>query len=592
MTVEIAIVFGLILVAMILFAMDGVSFDQVALIVMSTLMLTGILDVKQGLSGFSNPATVTIAAMFALSQGIQKTGVLRQVSQLLSRTGQWALPNAVLVVMVIIAIVSAFINNTAAVVIFIPVLITTANRMDVSPSKLLIPLSFASMFGGVCTLLGTSTNILVSAIAVDNGLEPFSMFEFTPFGLIIVAAGFLYLYLVGLNMVPPRRERSQLEGNFNTADYLSDIHVTAEYAHLGEPMNDAWDRWQLDIEVIFHCRDGRTLSDSDRADLQEGDLVRIRGSAKEIDKLIQRTKGLEVRHPVSWEDVDVSKFNYELIEAVVAPDSYYHSQTIKSIDFAGIYGAMVLGAYHRGRPEMEALPDVRLRGGDSILLAVKEKRIPDLKTDDNFVIVSNVPVTRYATGKVSIALGILAAVVVSAALGWVPIVVSALTGVVLMVLTGCLRPAEIHQAINWKVIFLLAGVIPLGVAMQQTGAARLLSDLIVENLGHLGARAVLSGYFLLTTLLTAMISNQATAAILASLAIETAHGMQVDARPFLMAVTFAASLSLITPWGYQTNTLIYGPGRYRFTDFTKVGAPLNILFWVLGTLCIPIFWPF
>jgi di/tricarboxylate transporter len=592
MSFEIIIVFGLILLAMVLFAMDGISFDLVAMILMSTLMLTGILDVKEGLSGFSNPATVTIAAMFALSKGIQKTGVLRVVSRFLGKVGQWSLPNAALVIMGIIALISAFINNTAAVVIFIPVLMTMATRMDVSPSKMLMPLSFASMFGGVCTLLGTSTNILVSSIAADNGLKPFSMFEFTPFGLIIVVAGFIYLYVLGINMVPPRRETANPEGDFNTVDYLSDIQVTADYAYVGKSLKEVQERWHLDIDAIFICRDGETLSDKDHAELREGDVVRIRGSAKEIDKLIQRRTGLKVRHPIQWENVDVTKFNYELLEAVVAPDSDYDSQKIKSIDFAGKYGAMVLGVYKRGHPEMDALEEISLGGGDSVLLALKEKRIRDLKEDDNFVIVSSVPVTRYATEKVPIALGILVCVVFSAALGLVPIVVSAGMGVILMVLTGCLHTADIHRSINWKVIFLLAGVIPLGIAMQKTGAARLLSELIVERLGYLGPRAVLSGYFLLTTLLTAMISNQATAAILAALAIETANGMGVEARPFLMAVTFAASLSLITPWGYQTNTLIYGPGRYRFTDFTRVGAPLNILFWVLGTVFIPIFWPF
>lgn len=592
MSVEILIVFGLILLAMFLFAMDGIPFDLVAMILMSALLLTGILDVKEGLSGFSNPATVTIAAMFALSKGIQKTGLLRMVVRFLGRIGQWSLPNAVLVIMGIIALVSAFINNTAAVVIFVPVLMATATRMDVSPSKMLMPLSFASMFGGVCTLLGTSTNILVSSIAADNGLKPFSMFEFTPFGLIIVSAGFIYLYSFGVNMVPPRRKVASLGRDFNTVDYLSDIEVTADYAHVGKPLKEVQDRWQLDIDVIFLCSDGETISEKDRAKLQEGDVVRIRGSAKEIDKLIQRRTGLEVRHPVQWKDADVTSFDYEMLEAVVAPDSDFASQKIKAIDFAGKYGAIVLGVYKQGQAKMETLQEISLGGGDSLLLALKQKRIRDLKEDDNFVIVSSVPVTRYATEKAPVAIGILVGVVLSAALGLVPIVVSAGSGVILMVLTGCLQTADIHRAINWKVLFLLAGVIPLGVAMQKTGAARLLSDLIVQTLGHLGPRAVLSGYFLLTTLLTAMISNQATAAILAALAIETANGMGVEARPFLMAVTFAASLSLITPWGYQTNTLIYGPGRYRFTDFTRVGAPLNILFWVLGTVFIPIFWPF
>jgi di/tricarboxylate transporter len=393
-------------------------------------------------------------------------------------------------------------------------------------------------------------------------------------------------------MVPSRRKTADLARDFNTVDYLSDIRVTADYEYLGMSLQEIEDIWRLDIDVIFLFRDGKTVPNKDKAALKEGDILRIRGQAEEIDKLIQRRRGLEIRPTRKWKDVDVTKDDYELLEAVVAPDSGYEGRKVRDIDVAGRFEAVVLGVYKRGHPEQEALRDIRLGGGDSVLLALREKRLGELKKDDNFVIVSDVPLERYTTKKIPVALAILAGVVLTAALEMIPIVVSAGTGVILMVLTGCLRPVDIYRAINWKVIFLLAGVIPLGVAMQKTGAARLLSDLIVQNVGHLGPRAVLSGYFLLTMLLTAMISNQATAAILASLAIETAGGLGVQARPFLMAITFAASLSLVTPWGYQTNTLIYGPGRYRFSDFTKVGAPLNLLFWILGTIFIPLFWAF
>ncbi len=248
--------------------------------------------------------------------------------------------------------------------------------------------------------------------------------------------------------------------------------------------------------------------------------------------------------------------------------------------------------YKRGEPVTDNIEDVGLGGGDSVLLALRSESVRSLREDDNFVVVSGIDVDHVELSKMPVALSIMAAVIMTAALDIVPIAVSASAGVIMMVFTGCLNTTQIYKSINWKVIFLLAGVIPLGVAMQKTGAARLLSDFIISNVGQFGPQAVLSGYFLLTTLLTAMISNQATAALLASLAIETAAGMDVDPRPFLMAITFAASLSLITPWGYQTNTLVYGPGRFRFLDYTRVGAPLNILFWVLGTIFIPLFWHF
>jgi di/tricarboxylate transporter len=393
-------------------------------------------------------------------------------------------------------------------------------------------------------------------------------------------------------MVPSRREATDISREFNTVDYISDVRVTADYSYLGKSLEEVEDLWRLDIDVIFFFRDGEVISEKDKATLKEGDILRIRGDAGEINKLIQGKTGLEIRPSRKWEDVDVTQTDYELLEAVVASDSEYYKQKIKGIDFAGKYEAVVLGVFHNGTPEQETLREVRLDRGDSVLLALRKKRIRDLKEDDNFAVVSDIPVNHHSTKKMPVALAVLAGVVFSAALGLVPIVVSVCAGVILMVLSGCLRVGDIYRSVNWKVIFLLAGVIPLGLAMQKTGAARLLSDIIVQTVGQLGPRAVLSGYFLLTTLLTAMISNQATAAILAALAIETAGELGVQARPFLMAITFAASLSLITPWGYQTNTLIYGPGRYRFTDFAKVGAPLNLLFWILGTVFIPMFWTF
>lgn len=592
MSVEILFVYGLIVVAMVLFAVERVPYDLVAMMLMASLMLTGILTVKEGFSGFSNPATVTIAAMFALSKGIQNTGVLGIVIKYLNRIGRLSFSNAVLVIMVIVGFISAFINNTAAVVIFIPILMSLATRLKASPSKLLIPLSFASMFGGVCTLLGTSTNILVSSIAVDNGLEPFGMFEFAPFGLIIVVAGFTYLYVAGNRMIPARRSKDDMLSTYKTVNYLTDVVVADDYDNLGKSVEEVEEILELDIDIIMIYRNNEGVEHFRRASLQAGDVLRIRGSAHEIHKLIQKRPGLKVQPTTAWKDVDISRDEYKLLEAVIAPGSDYDGLRLKDIDFSTKFESALLGVYRRGEAVTESLEEISLGGGDSALLALPSEKIKDLRNDDNFVVVSGVEVEHHENAKIPIALGILAFVIAAAALNILPIAVSACTGVILMVVTRCLRTPQIYKAINWKVIFLLAGVIPLGVAMQKTGAAQLLSDLIVDSVGHLGPRAVLSGYFLLTTLLTAMISNQATAALLASLAIETAAGLDVDPRPFLMAITFAASLSLITPWGYQTNTLIYGPGRFRFIDYTKIGAPLNLLFWILGTIFIPIFWHF
>jgi di/tricarboxylate transporter len=468
----------------------------------------------------------------------------------------------------------------------------TASKMNISPSKILLPLSFASMFGGVCTLLGTSTNILVSSIAQKNGLEPFSMFEFAPLGIILMAAGFIYLFIVGIKIVPPRRKLEDLTKNFRMNEYLADVQINGNFQYIGKPLSEVEQFWRMNIDVIRVYREDSEIPDYRVTPLQENDVLRIRGNAKEIDKLIRSRPGLDVKPAKDWGDVDLTRGHYALVEAVIAPDSDYDSRTVESIDFFENYGAVVLGIYKQGKPERENLDQIRLRGGDSLLLTLGKDRVPNLRNDKNFVIVSDIVLEHFNRKKIPYALTILGGVVLTAALNIAPIVLSAATGVILMIFTGCLKTRDIYRSINWKVIFLLAGVIPLGIAMQKTGAAQILSNFIVDSLGHLGPRAVLSGYFLMTMLLTAMISNQATAAILASIAIETAGVLGVHPKPFLMAITFAASLSFITPWSHQANTLVYGPGQFKFTDFTKVGIPLNLILWVLATIFIPVFWNF
>jgi di/tricarboxylate transporter len=494
--------------------------------------------------------------------------------------------------MVVIAVISAFINNTAAVVIFIPVIMSTAREMGVSPSKLLMPLSFASMFGGVCTLIGTSTNILVSSIAKDNGLEGFSMFEFTPLGLIFLAAGFAFLFLIGLRLIPARREDESLTDSFEMKEYLTD--VTLEEAFEGECKNpdELMEHWGVDVDIVRVFRKGEVPSTQrSQTTLEVGDVLRIRGNPEELDKLI-KADAISPHPPHEWDDRHLKEGDYSLVEGVIAPDSELASKTLSEINFPERFGAIVLGIRRRGELQHEKLEKVQLFGGDSLLLTIGCDQLPNLRNDPSFVMVSDVSTTDYKKNKMPLAIAILVGVVGGAALNLAPIVATAAGGAILLTITGCVTSRQAYQAINWKVLFLLAGVIPLGTAMSKTGAARMLSDFILESLGAWGPQAVLAGFFLLTMLLTEMISNQATAALLAPIAIQAAQNLGADPRPFLLGITFAASLSFMTPMGYQTNTLIYGPGHYKFTDFTKVGAGLNLLFWIIATAMIPVFWPF
>jgi len=593
MSPDILIIFGLLVAAIFLFSYEKIPFDITALILLSVLLVTGILTPQEGFSGFSNTATITIAAMFILSEGIRRTGALNDVSDYFATLGKKSPNLGLLIIMATIGGISGFINNTAAVAIFIPVIISVSRDMDMSASKLLMPLSFASMFGGVCTLIGTSTNILVSSIAQDHGLAGFSMFEFAPLGMIFFVVGFAYMFFIGNKLIPDRREdKDGLTQNYQMQEYLTDVVIDDDSEWVGEPTGEASIVEDLDLDLLRVFKEsGRSDYKQSTTKLEAGDVLRIRGSVNEIDKL-NRREDVSLKPTKQWYDTDLKHGSDTLVEAIIAPNSALEQKSIGDIDFLERFGAVVLAIRHHGELQQEDLSEIKLEGGDSLLLSVSSDRVREIQDDPSFVIASEAGVDRYRSDKMPIALGILGMVVGLAAFGVLPIVVTAVIGVILMNLSGCLTMEEAYNAVNWKVIMLLGGIIPFGIAMQKTGAAAMLSDAIIGYLGPLGPTAIVSGFFFLSMTLTNLISNQATAALLAPIAIETAASIGVSAQPLLMAVTFAASLSFMTPVGYQTNTMVYGAGHYKFTDFTKVGTPLNIIFWILATILIPIFWSF
>jgi di/tricarboxylate transporter len=590
---DVLFIFFLLALAIVLFANERISFDVTALILLSALLLSGILTPEEAFSGFSNAATITIACMFILSEGLRRSGLLSQVGLYFARLGRRSFWIATFVMMVVVGVISAFINNTAAVAIFIPVFIGVAEDLNVSASKLLMPLSFASMFGGVCTLIGTSTNILVSTIAQNNDLAGFGMFEFAPLGFILMAVGFIYMFTVGIPWIPDRRESSEeLTESFKMNAYLTDVILEPESTSIGKRIEQADITHDLDLDVLRVFKSsGESGSQQSEIVLEAGDVLRIRGSIEEIDKLVQR-EDISLKPTRDWYDVDLEQGQSTLVEAIIAPESPLQNKRISEINLYERFGAILLAIRQQGEVQQDDLEDIQLSGGDTLLLSINRDRIPELQQAKSFVIASEVGLTRFRTSKMPIAMAILAGVVGFAAFDFAPIVATATAGVVLMMLTGCVTTEEAYNAINWKVIVLLGGVLPFGIAMEKTGTAALISDVTVNYLGQFGPTVLLSGFFLLSMLLTNVISNQATAALLAPIAIEAASAVGVSARPFLIAVTFAASLSFMTPVGYQTNTLIYGPGQYKFTDFTKIGTPLNLIFWIIASLLIPYFWPF
>jgi len=589
-TVEIALVLVFIVVAVILFASEKLPVDLTALLVMAALLLSRIITPEEGIAGFGNTATVTVGAMFVLSAGLYRTGAVNTVGVLLARLARrnyWLMLAAM---MLFIGAISAFINNTAAVAIFLPIFMGVARDTKTSASRLLMPLSYASMFGGVCTLIGTSTNILVSSLLERRGLPPLGMFEFTGMGLIFFCAGIAYMFLVGVRLIPARETDDGARPS--TGDYMTEILLQADSRSIGTILAESPLLRELELKIVEIYREGVPLSaPHDQIVLHQGDHLKIRCDLANFRKLQQR-RGIALRHEYEQGVTAGKDREAKLVEAVVAPNSTLDGRSLKAARFRSRYGLTALAIRHRGHVMRDNLETTILSAGDVLLFEMGPRELEQLRSDRIFVVISEVEIPALRKTRTAIAITIVAGVVAAAALGIVPILSGAIIGCILMIMTRCLTLDEAYDAVEWKVIFLMAGMMTLGTAMEKTGAALFLSRFIVSSVGAWGPGPLVAALYLFSSILTAFMSNNATVALLIPIVLAMAGSLGVDSRPLVMAVTFAASLDFMTPFGYQTNTLIYGPGRYRFADFLRVGTPLNIIFWILATIFIPRFWPF
>lgn len=586
---DIAIVLIIAAVAVVLFATEKLSMDVVAILVLGALALFDVAEMDDVLGGFGNPATVTVGAMFVLSAGLNATGALSALGQRLIQHGKNE-TLLLLLVMVGAAVVSPFINNTAAVAVFLPLVIGAAATRKVPNSKLLIPLSFAAQFGGVCTLIGSSTNLIVSLASVKHGYEPFGMFEFTKLGLIMVGAGLVYFLVIGRWLLP-ERQTSELVEAYSLGEYITELRVLPESTLIGRSVEHAKLGENHDVRVMEILRGELKIWSPLYEPLHAGDILLVRGRVKDLFKL-KNSLGLAIEPEFKLKDEGLARRDIELVEALVAPRSTLLGRTLKGLDFHWRYNAIVLAIHRRGQVLRNKLASVRLRVGDALLLLAPRGVITKLRGDAGFVVLEPRRDVALDRRRAPLALGIVGAVVALAALNIIHIAPAALVGCAVMLMTRCLRGEDAYRAVDWKIIILLAGILPLGRALETTGAAGLLVDGLMKHAHSAGPGMVLAVIYILTAVLTAFLSNNAAAVLMAPLAIVTAKQLEVDPRPFLMGVTFAASTCFATPVGYQTNAMVYYPGGYRFTDFTKVGLPLNLIFFALAMHYIPRFWPF
>ena len=601
-TAEMLVVFALILLALVLFATEWFPIDVTAILLMVLLMVLEPwtqISPREGISGFANPATITVLAMLILSTGINRTGIVQLIGRKMAAFAGTDRRKQLAATVGVSGPISGFINNTPVVAILVPVINDLAHNGKTSPSKLLIPLSFASMLGGTLTLIGTSTNILASDIAAqlgaespELGLHAFGMFEFTKLGVIVFAVGAVYLMTVGVRLLPERIPADEdLVEEYAIQEYLADVVVPANSSLIGQTVGEALGDEKLDIDVLQLIRYGERFSEPlARKEIRENDTLRLRTNRETLEHIMD-TEGLTLSgSPRSENDLQPDEEEPVLVEVVIPSGSFLVGETLTSSTFRQRYDANVLAFRTRGSVVRDRFEDIRIRVGDTLLVQAPPDSLTRLVENEDFIVAHEFDEVTYRSEKIPFAVGIIAGVVALPALNILPIVVSALAGVVAMVFTGVLKPTELYSSVEWNVIFLLAGVIPLGIALQQTGAAALLGDAVASTATFLPAIGVLWVFYVATGLLTSVISNNASVVLMIPVAASAAQSIGANAFAFVLAVTFAASTAFMTPVGYQTNLFVYGPGGYTFSDFLRVGGPLQLLLSVVTVLGIAFFW--
>ena len=610
-TPGIAVVFLVVLAALLLFVTEPVPVDVTAIGVLVALLLiqpasvalaaAGLVDgpillfpsyPADALSGFSSEATLTVLAMFILSDGVQRTGVVQRVGARIATVTGDSQSRQLGASIGVVAPISGFINNTAAVAILLPMVTDLAHRGGTSPSKLLLPLSYASMFGGMLTLIGTSTNILASELSGRLIGRSFTMFEFTQLGIVVSVVGTVYLLTVGRWLTPERiKPKLDLTEEFEMAEYLTEVVVRPDSPLVGQRVGKALVETDFDVDLLQLIRgDDTFLEPLGPKEIQAGDVFAIRTDRDTLVELLG-VEGLDaVPTAVDEAELETEDAADSLVELVVAPGSALPGKSLASASFRRRYDATVL-ALRRGDDLIRRrMDDITLRVGDTLLVQATAESIDRLDATRDLIVAQEIDRHDYRGDKIPVAIGIVVGVVALAALEVLPIVVAALAGALAMVATGCLRPTELYESVQWDVVFLLAGVIPLGIALEATGAASLLASLVVATGDVLPLVGVLGAFYVLTAVLTNVISNNASVVLMIPVAAEAATTLGANAFSFVLAVTFAASTAFMTPVGYQTNLFVYGPGGYRFGDYLRVGGPLQLVFAVVTTAGIAAIW--
>lgn len=587
MSLDQLIVLAVAIGALALFVSERLRPEVVALLVACTLAVAGVIDSRTAISGFSSEATVAVGAMFVLSAGLDRSGALAVVVLVLEKLARFRLLLKT-GVMAIAGTLSAFVNNTAVVAVLLPVVLRAAGSRGYSPSRYLIPLSYASQFGGVCTLIGTSTNLLVNGLAISAGLPGFTLFEFASLGVILFGIGMAYVLVVGYWLLPDRGPGPAQEP-FEMGEFVTEVLVQ-DGAAVGRTVSELGLE-KLGLTTLDLVRGTRRYWRPEDLRLETGDVLRVSGAARDLTDR-ELGPGL-VLHPEHAHGLDhLDETDRRRVEALVPPGSPLIGHTPRELLMAERYNAVLLAIRRHGNPVTAQLRDTRFESGDVLLLVSTREGAAELHAESGLVVLreSDQPPRRRTLPWPPLL--IVTSVVTVAALGWLPIHIAALIGCIGLVASRTLSSEEAVRAVDWRVLLLIAGMLPLGIAMQQSGLAQSLVKGLLDVTGIESPAVAVSILYLLTAILTEFMSNNAAAVLMVPIGLSLAEHFGVDWKPFLVAVAFAASTAFATPVGYQTNTMVYNAGNYRFTDFVRVGGPLNVVFWIAASLLIPRFFPF
>ncbi len=600
---------ALVVLVFIAFVKEWVSAELVAVSALIACVLAGILNVTPGdhlnaLTVFSHPAPITVACMFILSSGLEKTGVIEALGTWFEKLAGSSPLRMMVVMMILVAALSGFVNNTPVVVVFMPIVLAICRRKEYTASRFLIPLSYAAIVGGTTTIIGTSTNLIATGIAEREGLANFSMFSITPLGLIFVATAFIYMLTLGRKLLPDRVTLATLIDTESSREFITHAFVKKNSELDGLTFPESPLAKMKKARVLEVLRDGRRL----RRPLPEivfeaGDEIVFKGDLAGVMG-ISKTEGIDVRGNAERGLEGIRTESALLMEGIIGPDSNMTGKSLKELNFRQRYGVLILAVHRQGKNLRERFEDEKLAFGDTLLVQGPTEKMNTLFQQRDFINLSEPEHTNFRSSKAPIAIGALLLFMIAGALGGhfgiprIPIVQLAMTGALLVLVTKCVQPHEAYRAIDWKVVFIIFGMLGLGMAIQASGLAQRIANGMTQNLGITNPYIMLALMYLFAAVMTEIISNNAVAVLLTPLAIvvaktlAVANGTDISAIPFIIAVMFGSSASFSTPIGYQTNTFVYGAGGYKFGDFFRAGFPLAVILWLIASVMIPILWPF